>query len=199
MESLFLHYFISLGLWIYVLIFIGMILEGETFLFAAIYLTRLRYLHLDVLLIVVFLGIIFSDFFWYFVGEILERRSKLVRKWMGKVSKPLDNRLQHRPMSTIFITRFTYGIYHATLMRAGALKISLKPFLKTVVISSFVWVSLVGGIAYFSYAYIGLFKRYFKYGEVALLIGIIVFLFISHLISKYARREIESNGNGDDK
>jgi membrane protein DedA with SNARE-associated domain len=160
-------------------------------------LARLKYLDLDILLVVVFLGIIFSDFFWYFLGEFLERRSKLVRKWMNKVSKPLDNRLHHKPFSTIFITRFAYGIYHATLIRAGALKLPLKPYLKTIVVSSIFWVSLVGGIAYFSSAYIGLFRKYLKYGEVALLIGIIIFLFISHFISKYTKKEIESNGNGD--
>jgi len=50
-------------------------------------------------------------------------------------------------------------------------------------------------IAYFSAEYVGLFKKYLKYGEVALLIGIIIFLFVSHLISKYTKREIEKNIN----
>ena len=116
---------------------------------------------------------------------------------MNKVSKPLDNTLHHKPFSTIFITRFVYGIYHATLIRAGALRLPLRPYFKTIIVSSFFWVSLVGGIAYFSSAYIGLFKKYLKYGEVALLIGIVIFLVISHFLSKYTRKEIESNG--DDK
>ncbi len=126
METLFLQYIHWMGWWAYGLVFIGMIAEGETFLFAAIYLAHLRYFNLKILLAVVFLGLIFSDFFWYFVGEFLERKSKFVSKWMGKISKPLDNKLQKRPTITIFIARFAYGIYHATLMRAGALKIPLK-------------------------------------------------------------------------
>jgi len=195
METLFLHYLVLMGWWVYGLIFIGMIVEGETFLFAAIYMAHLGYLNLKILLVVVFLGLIFSDFFWYFVGEFLERKSKFVRKWMGRVSQPLDSKLHKRPMSTIFMTRFAYGIYHATLMRAGALKISLKLYFKTVVISSAVWVSLIGGVAYFSSIYIGLFKKYLKYGEIALLVAIIIFLFLSHFISKYTKREIEKNEN----
>jgi len=192
MESLFLHYFISLGLWIYALIFIGMIIEGETFLFASIYLAHLDYLNLNILIAVVFSGIVFSDFFWYFIGGHLEKKSQFVRKWMGKISGTLDKRLQRNPVSTLFIMRFTL-IYHGVLMRAGALGIPLISYLKTIVVSSIAWVSLIGGIAYFSSAYLDLFKKYLKYGETALLIGIIIFLFISHFISKYARKGIENN------
>jgi membrane protein DedA with SNARE-associated domain len=192
MESLFLHYFISLGLWVYVLIFIGMIVEGETFLFASIYLAHLEHLNLSVLIAVVFTGIVFSDFFWYFIGKCLEKKSQFVRKWMGKVSGTLDKRLQKNPVSTLFIMRFTL-IYHGVLMRAGALDIPLMSYLKTIIVSSIAWVSLIGGIAYFSSACLDLFKRYLKYGEIALLIGIVVFLLISHFISKYARKGIENN------
>jgi membrane protein DedA with SNARE-associated domain len=192
MESLFLHYFISLGLWIYALIFIGMIIEGETFLFASIYLAHLDYLNLNILITVVFAGIVFSDFFWYFIGGHLEKKSQFARKWMGKVSGVLDKRMQRNPVSTLFIMRFTL-IYHGVLMRAGALGVPLISYLKTIIVSSIAWVSLIGGIAYFSSAYLDLFKKYLKYGETALLIGIIIFLFISHFISKYARKGIENN------
>ncbi|HUT95961.1 MAG TPA: hypothetical protein VMW82_00035 [Candidatus Paceibacterota bacterium] len=192
MESLFLHYFISLGLWIYILIFIGMIIEGEAFLFASIYLAHIEYLNLNVLIVVVLAGIIFSDFFWYFLGGHLEKKSKFAKKWIGKISGALDRRLQNNTGSTLFIMRFTL-IYHGVLMRAGALKIPLMSYLKTIIVSSIAWVSLIGGIAYFSSVYLDLFKKYLKYGEAALLIGIIIFLFISHLISKYARKGIENN------
>jgi len=192
MESIFLQYFPLLGFWIYALIFLGMVIEGEAFLFASVYLAQLGYLNLKILLIVVLIGVLFSDFFWYFIGEFLERKSKFVKKWAGKISKPMDGKLLYKPERTIFIMRFT-AIYHGTIMRAGALKIPLMRYLKAIIISSVFWVASIGGIAYFSAEYIGLFKKYLKYGEVALLIGIIIFLFISHLISKYTQKEIENN------
>jgi membrane protein DedA with SNARE-associated domain len=191
METLFLHYLVSAAWLIYILIFIGLILEGDAVLFAAFYVAHQGYLKLEILIPVVFAGALISDILWYKFGSFLEKKSAFVKKQAEKISRPIDRHLRKRPLSTIFISQFVFGLYHATLMRAGAIKVKFWSYLKTVFFSSVVWISLIGGLAYFSSLSIILLKKYVKYGEVGLLIGFIILFAIGHIISRFGKQELE--------
>jgi len=191
METIFLHYLVSATWLIYLLIFIGLILEGDAVLFAAFYLAQQGHLELEILIPVVFAGALTSDILWYKFGSFLEKKSAFVRKQAERISRPIDRHLRKRPLSTIFISQFVFGLYHATIMRAGAIKVRFWPYFKTVFLSSIVWISLIGGLAYFSSASITLLKKYIKYGEVGLLIGFMILFAIGHIISRFGKQELE--------
>jgi len=191
MESIFLHYITLLGGWSYVLIFIGMFIEGDAILFASFYLADLRYLNPWTLFVVSVLGVIFGDMIWYQIGKHLEQKSAFFRKIAAKITKTLDKRLAKKPISTLCITKFTYGFHHAVLLRAGATKINFKKYFLIMSGAGLIWTTVIGGLALFSSLSIDLLKKYFKYGEIGLLIAIIVFFVIMHFISKIGNKEIE--------
>lgn len=191
METLFIQYLYFLGWVVYLIIFIGMILEGEAVLFTAFYLAHQGHLRPEIVILVAMSGIFIGDILWYRLGGHLEKSSVIARKIAAKVSKRLDKHLIKQPLTTIFISKFTYGIYHGVLLRAGALKIRFKTFLRAVASSSLIWLALIGGLAYFSSVSMILLKRYFKYGEIGLVIGIIIFFIITHFISGFSKKEIE--------
>jgi len=191
METLFIQHLYFLDWAIYPIIFIGMLLEGEAVLFAAFYLAHQGHLKPEIIILVALSGIFIGDILWYKLGARLEKSSAIARKIAAKVSKRLDKHLIKQPLTTIFISKFTYGIYHAVLLRAGALKIRFKTFLQAAISSSIIWFSLIGGLAYFSSVSMNLLKRYFKYGEIGLVVGIIIFFVITHFVSKISKKEIE--------
>jgi membrane protein DedA with SNARE-associated domain len=191
METLFIQHFYFIDWAIYLVIFIGMVLEGEAVLFTAFYLAHQGYLNPQIMILVAFSGTVIGDLLWYVVGEHLEKTSVLARKIAAKISKHADRSLVKRPMATLFIGKFTYGLYHGLLLRAGALKINLKMYFKTILLSSFVWMALIGGLAYFSSVSASLLKHYFKYGEIGLVVGIIFLFLLTHFASKFSKREIE--------
>lgn len=195
-HTLFLHYVSSLGVFAYLLVFVGMILEGDVIFFTAVFLAHQRILDLDELLLAVLAGALIGDILWYKIGERLDKKSGFFRRLASKISKSLDRHLVKRPLSTLFIAKFTYGIYHAVLLRAGALKLPFKSFFKVISSSTVVWMLLVGGLAYFSSESFNLVKRYLKYGEIGLLIGFVFFILLTNLISKLGRKEIEEKNNG---
>ncbi|MFH1129625.1 MAG: VTT domain-containing protein [Patescibacteria group bacterium] len=190
-ETLFLHYITLLGGWIYVLIFIGMFVEGDAILFTAFYLASLGDLNVWTLIAVAIIGVIFGDIIWYKLGEHLEKRSGFFRKIAAKITKPLDKRLAIRPISTLCITKFTYGIHHAVLLRAGATKLPFKKYIITMFCAAVFWTSVIGGLAYFSFVSFDLLKKYIKYGEIGLLFGIILFWIITHFLTKIGNKKIE--------
>ncbi len=193
METIFLHYVTILGAWIYVLIFIGMFIEGDAILFSAFYLASLGHLNVWVLFAVAVVGVVFGDVIWYKLGATLERRSKFFRKTAARITGPLDRRLSKQPISTLCITKFTYGIHHATLLRAGATALPFKKYFFTMLGAGLFWTGVIAGLAYFSFISLDLLKKYIKYGEIGLLIGIIFFMIIMHFLSRAGNKEIKES------
>jgi membrane protein DedA with SNARE-associated domain len=186
-----LQYIAERGWLISIIIFIAMFLEGDVVLFSAFYLANLGHLNALILILIGIIGVTFGDMVWYKIGEHLEKRSPVFRKIAARITKTWDQRLQNYPVSTLCVTKFTYGIHHAILLRAGAIRLSFKKYMWTMFSAATVWTAVIGGFAYFSSASIDLFKKYVKYGEVGLLIGIIIFFVLMHLLSKIGKRGIK--------
>ena len=199
MQSIFLHYITELGAFSYLLVFVGMVLEGEVVIFASFYLAHQGYLNLPIVVLFAISGIIIGDVLWYKIGEHLHKSSPLFKKVSEKIGKPFDRQLHRRPIFTLFIAKFTYGIYRTTLMRAGAIKVPFKPFFRVIFVSAIMWLLLMAGLAYFSSASFHLFRHYLKYGEVGLLIGLLLFALLAKLFSKFAKREIEESDKKDEE
>ena len=198
MSSIILDAISSLGAWNYAIIFLAMIVEGDPFLFSAFFLANEGVFGIATLSIVIFLGVLVGDLLWYWLGvkidkqnfslrEISRRETKLM-VWAEKVAAPFDDHLISRTFHTIFISKFTYGIYHAIILRAGMLRFPIRRFIGYDAISTIVWMAAVGGLGYFSSYSFSLVKQSLKYAEIGLLIGILFFLFISHYISKRSKK-----------
>ena len=190
MHTLLLHY-LAIAWWPFgfLLVFLGMFIEGDIIIFISAFFAHEGFLPLAGLLLASFTGTITGDILWYFGGKKLGCSSFICRL-INKFTRPLDRHLIKSPFRTIFISKFSYGVHHGILTRAGMLGISFKKYLKYDIVSSAIWVSIITALGYGSGAYFSLFKRYLRFAEIAILLGVIIFLFAWHYVKKFLKKKL---------
>jgi len=190
MSPILLHY---LNLWEpfgYILLFLGMMVEGDTFLFIAAFLAHQGVLGIIPTITVALWGMIFGDNLWYSAGLKLRNSKSVLNRWSEKLAKPLDEHIITKPFRTIFIAKFIYGINRAVIFRAGTLKIKWSKLEQSDILATLCWMAVIGGLGYFSGASFSVIKHYFRYGQTALLAIIIAFFAIEYLIKKGIRKNL---------
>jgi len=174
----------------YFLIFLGLLLEGEFILFTAAFLTHQGVFGFGHMAVVVVVGVLMGDVLWYLAGTRLAKTHYRWQKWFNRIAGPFDRHIMKRPFHTIFISKFTYGLYHVIVLRAGILGVKLRDFLKADLPSVFIWSVVVGGLGYGASAFFLLLRHYLRFFEMALLLGLVSFFLILHLISRRIREEL---------
>lgn len=192
-----IHYLTTWKTVAYFLIFIGMYIEGETVLFAISFLVVKGVFNPVLAGLVCFSGVITGDLFWYFVGTKIVGSDNFLLKWADKLSRPFDKQILKRPARMIFISKFTYGLHHALIIKTGMLKIGVKKFLKIDLIASAIWIFIIGAIGFSFVASFHIIKRYLKYAELAFLLILLLMLCSEHILAVISKRELgEGNCNG---
>jgi membrane protein DedA with SNARE-associated domain len=175
----------------YILVFFGMVFEGDGVLFTAAFLTAEGFFDKGDMLITVFLSVIFGDMLWYWVGRRYISSFPRITGWVNRFAGPFDRHLTESPTRTLLLTKFAYGAHHAVLIRAGMSKMDFKKFIKSDLISIFVWVAIIGGLGYFSSVSLSYEKKYLRYAEIALLIALVLFFTAEHYIKKFSQKELQ--------
>ncbi len=188
MSSLFLHYFTISAPLGYLLVFIGLLFEGEIVLFTAAFLIHQGVFDLGDMLLVVISAVLLGDTMWYFGGSYLHINFPFLNHWLEKLGKPFDDHLKLHSLRTIFVSKFIYGFHRPILLRSGQLQIPFKEFFKADLIASFFWISIIGGLGYGTSTLFIFFKHYFRVAEVALLLGSIIFFYLLHLVSNRSKK-----------
>ncbi len=186
---MFLHYLTEYQTLGYIIIFLGMMIEGDIFLFTAGFLVNRGYFAIDIALLAVFLGTLIGDNLWYVLGEMINEDS-LFGRFITRITKSFDKHLRERTFRTMLITKFAYGVHRPILFRAGMLRLPFKKFIEGDITAIVLWVFLIGGLGYLSSASFILIKHYLRYTELTLLFGLILFILISHLISHISKKKI---------
>lgn len=174
----------------YIVIFFGMIFEGDIFLFTAYFLTHLGFFDPVNMFLTTILGVSMGDLGWYWLGVRLHNRFSWLRFWADKVAAPFDEHLKRRPLRTIFLSKFTYGVHHAILMRAGALGMKLEQFIPNDWASNLFWITIVGGLGFLSSASFTAIRHRLKIVELGLLIGLLIFFVFWHIVAIKAKRRL---------
>lgn len=188
--SIFLYYLTirrSVG---YALVFLGMVFEGDGVLFAAAFLTHQGFFDLLDMFTVVFAGVIFGDFLWYWLGKKFYASSTIFASWAKRIATPFDVHIVDRPFHTIFISKFMYGFHHLILMRAGALGIGAKKLFKIDVFATILWMFIVGSLGFLSSISFFTIKHYLRSIEIFLLLGVVVLLSIQHFIAGRLKKKL---------
>lgn len=127
----------------YLILFVGVILEGEIFPLSAGFLVSLSLMNFPLTLAVVFVGAVVGDILWFSAARHWGRQ--LVDKW-GKWLwlKPervrwLENHFARDGKKTLFITKFIYSFGHASVIVAGIARMKFSEFIKIDIIASLVW------------------------------------------------------------
>jgi len=189
MESLVLNSLSDYQIINYLAALLGMVFEGDTALFIIAFLTSQGFFDFLTIFLVVFWGTFFGDLLWYWFGLNI-KDGTLIKKWADRIASPFDDHLVKRNFRILFISKFTYGIHHALLVRAGILKMNFKTIARNVFISTIFWVPIIGSIGYFSGTSAPLFKKYLKYTEVILLVFVLLFIFLQHYVSRCSKKKL---------
>jgi len=187
MESLIFQYLTAWEPLAYIIIFFGMMVEGDTVLFIAAFLTHQGILHILPALLTALWGMILGDNLWYTLGFKLKNSNTFLNQWAEKLAKPFDEHLKNHPLRTTFLSKFTYGVGHAIFFRAGAIRIRWGKLEQSDILATLFWMAVVAGLGYFSSASFSLAKHYLRFGEIALLLGLIIFFTLKHLIVKKSK------------
>ena len=189
MDSYLLDYLILWQKFAYLLIFIGIVLEGDIILFASAFLAYKGFFNLWYVLFIAFLGANIGGLFWYKTGYWLNNLSSLFNKFINRF-KFLDNHLEVRPFHTIFVSKFVYGFHTLIFMRAGILNFNLVKLFKYNLIPNIVWIIVILGLGYFSGASFLIVKKYFRFTEIGLFVFILIFFILEYFLSKKYKKKL---------
>ena len=184
MDTLILSYLIGWKEVIYLLIFIGLLFEGEAVIFTSIYLAQAGYIYLPQVLFIIILGVLLGDMLWYKLGTKIDKLPAFLQKIFCFIAAPMDCHILSRTTLTFFILKFTYGFNHPSLLRAGVIKLPFRKFIKANILSSLSWILIIALAAYFSSASLSHLKHYFRYMEIGLAASLIIFITASHFLMK---------------
>lgn len=175
----------------YIVVAIGMLVEGDIVLFAAGFVASLGYLDPGNLAMTVFISMLLGDALWYTFGKAVRHATgNWLNKWVSKVTHPFDAHIKERPFHTIFLSKFAYGFHHAILLRAGSLKIPYPNLLRADIIATFVWMLIVGGVGYASGSWLPHGEEYLKEAGMILLGGIIIFIIIEQIVVRQTKKRL---------
>jgi membrane-associated protein len=178
---------------IYLVIFVAMMIEGDAIIFTSFFLVFSGILDFPITLTVVFLGALIGDTLWYHTGLTSQPRNK-ISLWLLKISSKLTSRFDAHPKErtfhSIFLSKFTYGLHHLLLLRAGITHVNFKKLIKIDILATTVWIALIGGLGYASGASFDLIKHKLEYFEIGVLFAVLIFIVIGEIVSRILRKMI---------
>ncbi len=183
----------------YAILFVGMLLEGETLLLGSGILIHLgAFDPLDTFFLAL-TGSLVGDFLWYYLGTFLYRRyheSKIINYAKRNILRVFPN-FEHKPFWSIVISKFIYGTNRSMLMLCGFSKIKLSLFVKAEVFAAPLWtmISLVLGYV-LSYAALNI-TRHLRIFGIIVVSTIIIFLAIEHFIFIQVRTAAQKQNKSD--
>lgn len=187
MDTLLSHYLVLWRPLGYFFVFLGMVFEGDIFLFTAAFLTHQGFFDFGDILITILSGVALGDLLWYWLGVRFGHQDSFIGRLVFRIAGPLDDYLKNRLGRTILTSKFAYGLHHPILARAGALRINLPQFIKKDVLANALWIIVIGGLGYFSSFSFRLIKKYLRYTEFALLTALAALILAEYFFRRHSR------------
>ncbi|MDP3999158.1 MAG: hypothetical protein Q8P76_01015 [bacterium] len=180
----------ALGPISYIIVFLGMILEGDIVLFTTAFLTKQGLFDSGDIIFTVITGVLLGDYLWFWAGAHPNFLPAFLKRWVTSVSEPFDEHLKQSPAYTIFISKFTYGFNKIILVRAGMLNIPIQSVIKNYLLSLILWMLIIGSIGYFAGFSFILIKKYVRFAEITLFASLAIFIIAWKLISRRAKKRL---------
>jgi len=179
------HFLASHDLWAKMLLFFGVLIEGEIALIFAGVLLNLRALGIGETILIVSSAALLKTALGYSLGGFLVKRwpKSPFLKYVEKKILLLLPRFKERPFWSIFISKFIYGVNHVTMIFAGFMKANFRIYMKAEILSTIVW--LLGFLAigyFFSHTAIVISHDIKKFG-ILIILFITGFIFLQRLIT----------------
>lgn len=177
---------------IYLVIFCGLMVEGEIVLFTAAILVHFGLLNYFGVLVVAFFGAWLGDMLWFLVGRRWGPSYFARHKYWLFLSKNHFERLMEyfkngRGNRTIFISKFSYGLNHAVIVAAGASQMNFRKFIRLDSWITLSWVLIILSVVQIlgsSFQHVKHITKDIGLGAAGVLI---IFIVIEILVSKKAK------------
>lgn len=169
----------------YVVIYFGLIFEGEFFLISTGILAHLGALHFWPSLLFVLLGGLSKTFIGYTLGGFLSKKFSHHRffKYIQKRVYNILPRFKTKPFWSIFVSKFIIGANNIVIIFSGYEKIDYKKFLKAEIPATLIWAPALLSLGYFfSYTALNISREIWQF-LIVVLILFIMFILFDKLIS----------------
>jgi membrane protein DedA with SNARE-associated domain len=164
----------------YVVIYLGLIFEGEFFIISTGILVHLGALNFWFSLFFILLGGLSKTFVGYMLGEFLYKKFNY-HKFFKYIQKRVYNilpRFKTKPFWSIFVSKFIMGANHVVIIFSGYERIEYKKFLKAEILSTIIWAPLMLSLGcIFSYTALHVSREIWKFLMIVLILFIIFILF----------------------
>jgi len=164
----------------YLIIYFGLIFEGEFFVISTGILAHLGALNFYLALLFILLGGVTKTFFGYALGEFLYKKfnhHKVFRYLQKRVYRILP-RFKAKPFWSIFISKFIMWANNAVVIFSGYEKIDYEIYLKAEISATLIWAPFLLLLGYFfSYTALHISREIWKFLMVILVLFIVFILF----------------------
>ncbi len=190
MKQFIAHQIVELGWLIFPLIALLILLEGEAVIYSVMFLSFQGSLNLYAAVITICCAVALTDISSYAFGYYGKIFFPRIAKFYEKIIHPLDGRLQKMSFSVFLISKFTYGLHRAVMIRSGMLELPIKKFFRINLITNIIWIITISCLAFGSWKSIHFFEETLRYAEVFMLIFVVLLLIGSHIFSFYSNRKL---------
>jgi membrane-associated protein len=170
---------------VYLVILLGLVLEGELFVISAGILVHLGALDFTESLIFIFLGLLLKTCIGYYLGELIHSKWHKTRfiKYMNKRVLHIMPHFKKKPFWSIFISKFIMGANNIVIIFSGFHKVEFKKYLQAETLANVIWAPALLSIGYFfSYTALHVSHEVWKFSLIVLVL-IILFTIFDKLIS----------------
>ncbi|MEK7607478.1 MAG: hypothetical protein AAB484_00935 [Patescibacteria group bacterium] len=115
----------------YIILFVGLLFAGETFLLPAIYFALADKLHLSYVFAIAMSATMIADVFWYYVGAHMKNRfaKKIVVGRIQRAIEKLSEAYARQGGRVLYFSKFVYGTRTAAQILSGLQLMLLRKYL----------------------------------------------------------------------
>ncbi|MEI6580592.1 MAG: VTT domain-containing protein [bacterium] len=165
---------------VYVIIFFGLIFEGEVVLISTGILSHLGALNVWFALCFILIGGFSKTLLGYHIGKIIHDKWHETRA-LKYIEKRVLNIMPHfnqKPFWSIFISKFIFGVNSMVIIFSGYENVNYKKYLKAEISATLIWAPLLLSLGYFfSFTALHVSKEIWRFSLVILILMILFFLF----------------------
>lgn len=165
---------------VYLVIYLGLIFEGELFLISTGILVHLGALNFYFAFLFVLLGGFSKTLIGYKLGEFLYKKFNHHRffRYIEKRVYGVLPRFKENPFWSIFASKFIMGANYLVVIFSGYQKIDYKKYLKAEISATIIWAPLLLSLGYFfGYTALHVSREIWKFSMVIVILFVIFILF----------------------
>lgn len=163
----------------YWLLFVGLLIAGESVLLTGIYFALNGELDFKALIVLAFLATWLSDSTLYLIGRVVPwqklESSRIFRRKISACDSMVSG-FSSRRLQWLFLSRFVYGTRSVVQILCGGTRLPYGSYLIVNLLGVTTWLALIMGFAYFARE--GMKALEVKVFQAQLVVGLLIILFL---------------------